>query len=113
LPATSEDFPRAKEVVASSAAALVSDWAYRTTPPELSTRFFQKSEKKCRALFQSLNTHDARPQIVGRLTVPRHDKYTFLEEEREEICDSVIKTPDLIRFLFDSTARNGQTEMKQ
>ncbi|MCO6187935.1 hypothetical protein, partial [Rhizobium sp. L1K21] len=42
LPATSEDFPRAKEVVASSAAALVSDWAYRTTPLRESTTKFKK-----------------------------------------------------------------------
>jgi hypothetical protein len=37
--------PRTKDFVASSAAALVSEWAYRSTPPKTSTLKNQENRK--------------------------------------------------------------------
>ncbi|WP_210276834.1 hypothetical protein, partial [Rhizobium sp. BK275] len=57
LPANPLDFFRTRNFVASSAAALVSDWAYNPTPPKQSTGVFRKNHLSCIQLFFQRNLH--------------------------------------------------------
>ncbi|WP_210421847.1 hypothetical protein, partial [Sinorhizobium meliloti] len=57
--------PRAKDIVASSAAALVSDRAYRPPPSDTSTTIFKKSAENRKSLFLKVVFHDAR-KVVRR-----------------------------------------------
>ncbi|WP_210191802.1 hypothetical protein, partial [Rhizobium sp. R635] len=52
-------FTRTSNFVASSAAALVSEWAYRTNPPKQSTALFEKNDISFNSLFLHRNFRPA------------------------------------------------------